>query len=240
MKVQAIKTRIFKENENLLDFIVTYIPKVKDGDILVVTSKVVALSEGRTASCKTEKEKEKLVKAESDFALKTKIVWLTIKDGMVMASAGLDDSNGNNKIILLPKDSFSSAEKIRSKLCSQFKIKNFGVIISDSALMPLRAGVVGSAVGYAGFQGVKSYNGKEDIFGRSLKFSRTNIADSIATSATLCMGEGDEQQPLAIIEEAPVTFTKKIDRKETRINPKIDIFLPLIKNIKYKSHAKKK
>ena len=240
MKVQSIKTRIFKENENLFDFILKYIPKVKERDIIVITSKIVALSEGRTAVFKTEKEKEKIIKAESSFAFKTKFVWLTIKDQMVMANAGIDESNANGKIVLLPKNSFSTAQVICNRLKKFYKIKNLGVIISDSAIFPMRTGVLGSAIGYAGFQGVKEYIGKKDIFGRKLEFSSTNLADSLATTATVCMGEGDEQRPLAVIKDAPVVFIKKIKSDEISINPKEDMFFPMIKNIKDKSYAKKK
>ena len=66
---------------------------------MVVTSKIVALSEGRTTTYKNEKERAELIKKESSFALKTKYTWLTIKDGMVMASAGIDESNADGKVI---------------------------------------------------------------------------------------------------------------------------------------------
>jgi coenzyme F420-0:L-glutamate ligase len=232
MKVTAIKTRIFKENENLLDFILKYIPKIKEGDIVVITSKIVALSEGRTAVCKTEKEKEKIIKSESDFALKTKYTWLTIKDGTVMASAGVDESNADGKIILLPKDSFISAQTLYAKLRKIYKVKNLGVLITDSRLLPLRAGVVGVALGYAGFKGVKDYIGTPDMFGRILKMSRTDVADSLATSAVLIMGEGREKQPLAVINNAPVDFASKINRKELIMDPREDVYGPIFKALK--------
>ena len=231
MKIIPIKTRVFEENENIISFILKYVKKIPEGSVLVVTSKIVALSEGRTFSDMSVLAKEKLIKAESDFAIKTKLTWLTIKDGMVMASAGIDESNAKGKLILLPKDSFRTAEQIRFELCKYFKIKNLGIIIADSGLLPLRNGVIGIAQGYAGFNGVRSYKGKKDIFGRKFIYSSTNIVDSLATGATLCMGEGNEQQPLALIIDAPVIFTNKIDKKELRINSKEDIFYPLFKNL---------
>ena len=97
--------------------------------------------------------------------------------------------------------------------------------------MPLRSVVIGIAQGYAVFKGVKSYKGKKDIFGRKFIYSSTNIADSLATGATLCMGEGKEQQPLALITNAPVVFANKINKKELEINPKEDIFYPLLKSL---------
>ena len=231
MKINPIKTKIFNENENLLEFILKYIKKIPEGSVLVVTSKIVALSEGRTVLFKNKKEKIELIKKESDFAMENRQVWLTLKEGMVMANAGIDESNTNGKLILLPKNSFATAEQLRSKLSKYFKIKNFGIIISDSGLLPLRSGVIGIAQGYAGFEGVKSYKGKKDIFGRKFIYSSTNIADSLATSATLCMGEGNEQQPLALITDVSVVFINKINKNELKINPKEDIFYPLLKNL---------
>lgn len=231
MQVKAIKTKIFCENENLLEFIFKYVKKIPENSVLVVTSKIVALSEGRAVVCKNKKQKIKLIKKESKFALETKHTWLTIKDGMVMANAGLDESNANGKIILLPKDSFKSAEMIRNNLFKKFGVKNLGVLITDSRLFPLRVGVVGVALGYAGFQGIKNYIGKKDIFSRVLKMSKTDVADSLATSAVLCMGEGKERQPLALITAAPVVFTNKVKRRELIINFQKDIYAPLFQNL---------
>lgn len=232
MQIKAIKTRIFRENENLLEFILKYVKKIRENSVLVVTSKIVALSEGRTVKYENEKEKIKLIKQESDFAIKTKLVWLTIKDGMVMANAGIDESNANGKLILLPKDSFKTAIFLRKELKKIFKVRKLGILITDSAILPMRFGVVGMAIGYAGFKGVRNYKGEKDIFKRTLKFSRTDVADSLATSAVFCMGEGKEQQPLAIITDAPVVFSDKIKKGELVIDPKQDIFAPLFAKLR--------
>jgi len=88
------------------------------------------------------------------------------------------------------------------------------------------------ALGYAGFKGLRNYIGKPDIFGRKFKYSRTNVADSLATAAALCMGEGVEQQPLAIITEAPVDFCEWVNVNEGRITLKDDMYWPLLKNLK--------
>ncbi len=237
MQVRPIKTRIFRENENLPSFILTYIKNLKENSVLVVTSKIIALSEGLTVPYKNKAQKIKLIRRESEFALKTKYTWLTIKDGMVMAAAGIDESNADDKLIFLPKDSFISAEAIRDALRKKFKLKNLGVLVTDSRLFPLRAGIVGVALGYAGFEGIRNYIGTKDIFGRKLKVSKTDIADSLAGAAVLCMGEGKERQPLAIINDAPVVFTDKVNRKELIIDPANDIYAPLFQNLK--SNAKK-
>ena len=231
MQVKAIKTSIFKEGDSLPDFIVRHIPRLQERSVFVVTSKIVSLSEKRTAKIKNKKTKEDLIRKESELAIPTKYVCLTIKHGQAMASSGIDESNANGKLILLPKDSFKTAESLRKILKKKYKIKNLGILITDSRTIPLKMGVVGMAVGYAGFKGLKIYVGKNDIFGRKFHFSRTNIADSLATCAVLVMGEGDEQQPLAIIKNAPVEFCEKVPKKELYISPKDDMYAPIFRKL---------
>lgn len=227
MIVRPIKTRIFHEGEDLFRFITEQTEELSERSVLVVTSKIVALAEGRTAVADTPAAKEKLIRSESELAILTKYVWLTIKDGMVMASAGIDESNADGKLILLPRDSFKTADKLRTKLRQYYGIKKLGVLLTDSRTIPLRAGVTGVALGYAGFRGVRDYRETPDLFGRKFHFSRTDIADSLATAAVLVMGEGAEQQPLAVIVEAPIEFVDKIDRQELRIDIQDDMYRPL-------------
>ncbi len=227
MIITPIKTRIFNEGENLFSFIVQYFKKLPEKSVVVVTSKIVALSERRTAILKNNQTKEKLIRKESDFAIPTKYTWLTIKDGIVMASAGIDESNANGKLILLPKDSFKTAHLLREKLQKKYKVKKLGVLVTDSRTMPLRSGVNGVALGYAGFCGIRDYIGTPDIFGRKFKFSRADIADSLATCAVLVMGEGKEQVPLAIIQKSPVEFSDKINKNELHIDIEDDMYRPL-------------
>jgi len=231
MIIKPIKTRVFKEGEGLFTFIGHYFKKLPERSVVVVTSKIVALAEKRTAVVKNNQTKEKLIRAESELAIPTKYVWLTIKDGMVMASAGIDESNANGKLILLPKDSFNTARLLRKKLQKEYGVKQLGVLITDSRTIPLRAGVTGVALGYAGFRGIKDYRGTPDIFGRKFKFSRTDVADSLATAAVFVMGEGDEQQPLAIIGEAPIEFCDKINRQELHIDIREDMYRPLFSKL---------
>lgn len=231
MIVQPLKTRVFSEGDDLFVFITSYIKKLPERSVLVVTSKIVALAEKRTAINENITTKEKLIRAESEFVLPTKHTWLTIKDGMAMASAGIDESNANGKYILLPKDSFLAARILRKKLRKKYGVKRLGVLITDSRTLPLRAGVVGVALGYSGFRGIKDYRGTPDIFGRKFKFSRTDVADSLATTAVLVMGEGSEQQPLAIIRKTPVEFCDKVRREELRIDIQDDMYRPLFSKL---------
>lgn len=232
MEVKALRTPVFHAGEDLHALLASAIKHLPEKTIVVVTSKIVALAENRVAPATTEAGRERLIKRESQWAIKTKWTWLTIKDNMVMASAGIDESNSEGKIVLLPKDSFASAVRLRQWLMRKFKRRRIGVLITDSRLLPLRAGIVGVALGYSGFSGVRDYRGTPDIFGRILKMSRTDVADSLATAAVLCMGEGAEQQPLAVISGAPVEFTSRVDRNELVMDPREDVYLPLFQQIK--------
>lgn len=231
MNILPLKTRIFREGEDLLDFIVEYLPSLQDGDVLAVTSKIVALAEGRTAELSDQVTKEMLIRSESEMALQTKYTWLTVKDGMVMASAGIDESNADGKLILLPVDSYATAEALRGRLMERFSLSRLGVLLTDSRTLPLRAGVIGVSVGHAGFRAVRNYIGKPDIFGRQMTMSRTDVVDSLAAAAVLEMGEGAEQIPLALIRDATVEFVDEVDRNELKIDLEDDMYLPLFGNI---------
>ena len=173
-----------------------------------------------------------LIKRESEVAIPSKYIWVTVVDGNVMASAGIDESNADGKFILLPKDSFKSAAALRKKLLRAYKTKELGVVITDSRTIPWRAGVMGIATGYAGFRGIKDYRGKPDIFGRKFKYSRVDVADSLATCAVFPMGEGDECQPLALITDISIEFCEKVHKKEVQIPVDDDMYQPLLSKLR--------
>ena len=234
MTITPIKTRIFLENENLEEFILEHIPLIQEHSIIVVTSKIVALAEGRTSDDDSEESKDRLIKEESDWMMRTKYVWLTLKDGMLVASAGIDRSNANGKLILLPRDSFVAAALLRKNLRTMVRnqLRNFGILIIDSRMLPLRTGALAYAIGYAGFKGVRDNRGKSDIFGRTLELSQSDIADGLASSAVICMGEGAEQQPLCVITDPPVEWTDEpIDPKELVIPPEDDLYRPFFESL---------
>lgn len=226
MNVRAIKTRVFKEGEDLAAFIHEHIKNIPKDSILVVTSKIVALAENRVA---LENEKDALVRAESEWQKKTLFGKLTFKDGLYMWNAGIDASNGGGKIVLLPRDSFASAAKLRSALQNKYGLTKLGILITDSRIMPLRAGVVGVALGYAGFKGLRDYRGKKDIFGRALVYTQTDLADSLASAAVALMGEGSERRPLCLIERAPVEFVSRVAKNELIVAPERDMYAPLFR-----------
>ncbi|MBR4591948.1 MAG: coenzyme F420-0:L-glutamate ligase, partial [Elusimicrobiaceae bacterium] len=102
---------------------------------------------------------------------------------------------------------------------------------TDSLILPFRAGVVAGAVAYSGFKGVRDLRGKPDLFGRLLQTTQIDVADSLATAAALCMGEGAERQPLAVIESAPVEFVDETDPNEIKYSVEDDLYTPLFRAV---------
>ncbi len=231
LTVESIKTRIFKTGDVILPFLIDALKVCppKENDIVCVTSKIVSLSENRVVK-KQGIEKKDLVKQEADHYLADGPygVSLTIKQGLMIPSAGIDESNaGGDYFILYPLDPFKSANEIWSGLKSHFQLAHVGVIITDSHTQPLRLGVTGVALSYWGFQGVKNYVGRADLFGRKLKYTTIHAADALACAAVFEMGESDESRPLAIIRGAGVHFQDKIDKSEGMIAPKDDLYFSL-------------
>lgn len=228
MQLTPVTTAVFKEKENLTAFIGRHIPALPERAVLAVTSKLVALWRGRVTAYESKAQKEALIVQESQSALKTPLAWLTIKAGMIMTNAGLDESNADGKLILLPEDLYACAQELRAALCAQYGVRELGVLITDSMILPLRAGVIGAAVAYSGFKGVKDLRGRPDIFGKPLETTLVDAADSLAAAAALTMGEADECRPLCVITNAPVIFTPQTDPDEIKYPPENDLYTPLL------------
>lgn len=159
-------------------------------------------------------DKDALVKQEADYYLPKEDnkygFFLTIKYDIMIASAGIDESNGNGYYVLWPQNPQKSANMIRQHLVKKFGLKNVGVIITDSKVTPLKRGVTGVTVAHSGFSALNNYIGESDIFGHKLEVTKTNISEGLAASAVVVMGEGKEQTPIAIIEDIPfVRFQKR-------------------------------
>ena len=192
-------------------------------------------------------EKDKLIKQEADFFIDRKhvphqLVTLTIKNNILIPTSGIDESNANGYYILWPKKPFLEAKKIHAFIKKEFGVKKVGIIISDSHTTPLRAGISGISIAYFGFYPLRDYRGKKDIFARELKMSQTNIVDSLADIAVFAMGEGNEQTPIAIIEDAlGIKFGfDSVKNDPLIIDKKQDIYWPLVNGAKWSKGKNKK
>lgn len=232
LRTFAISTAVFHAGENLLRFLEESLAKEPlEGTVLAITSKIVSLAEGRVVA-KDKLSKKELVQQEADYYLceggfGTE---LTIKHGILIPSAGIDESNSESGgYILYPEKPFQTAEAIGRHFKSKFKLKNFGVLLTDSHSMPLRKGVTGFSLAHWGFKGVVSLVGEKDIFDKPLKFTHVDVADSLAATAVLCMGEARETTPLALLMSSQIQFTESSSEAEIRIDPRSDIYTPLLK-----------
>lgn len=243
MKVTAIKTKRINLGDNLYKILAEYLPKkINDKSVIAVSSKIVAICEGRVVKIESEEQRDILAKKEAEAYLPREYnqygFMITINNGIMVASSGIDASNGNGFYVLWPKNPQKSANEIHEYLVGKYRLKNIGVIITDSKLTPLRWGVTGVAIAHSGFAALKNYIGTPDIFGRLMQAEKSNIADSLATAAVIEMGEGNEQKPLAVIED--VNFVKFQKRNPTRkelnglkISIGDDVFSSLLKSVKW-------
>lgn len=234
MKITAITTDLFAPRADLPAFIVRHIPTVKEGVVVAVASKLLCLWKGEMVPYESVAQKEKLIRRESEWALQTPLCWLTVKDGMVMTNAGIDESNANKQLLLLPPNLYALAAQLRTQLQQVWHIKKLGLVITDSMILPLRAGVIAAAVAYAGFKGVRDLRGQTDLFGRRLEVTLVNVADSLATAAALEMGESDGCRPLAVLEQAPVEFVDEVPSNEIKYPVANDLYTPLFQAAGYK------
>ncbi len=224
MNANSIHTRIYNLGENVLSFINEHTTSFSEGDILVVTSKILALAESNVAPKNTFAD---LLKNISDACINTPWATLTLHKDEWRINAGIDESNTKDVLILLPKDSFASAKTIALHIKKKFGLKRFGVIITDTRSTPLRIGTIGKAIGFYGFKPLKSYIGKKDLYGRKSRVTQSNLVDALAGTAVLLMGEGNEQTPLVHIQNAPVSFVSRDVypiEKILSIHPQKDIF----------------
>ena len=143
-------------------------------------------------------------------------------------------------LLYFPPDMFACADELCGALKKQFHLKKLGIIITDSMILPLRAGVIAGAVAYAGFNGVQDNRGKPDLFGRKLQTTLVNAADALATAASFCMGEAGERQPLAVIEGASVKFVDEVPSNEIKYPVENDLYTPLFKAAGYDKKGEEK
>ena len=238
MQVNAIHTEKVVGKQCLCEFLDKHLENLEENSILAITSKIVSICENRVFS-KSLISKEDLIKQEADVIINGLDnpygICLTIKNNILIPSAGVDESNSNECYIAYPTNVFKSAEEVWLFFTKKYNISNFGVLITDSHTTPLRRGVTGIALGWCGFEPIYSYIGKKDIFGKTIKVTNVNIPDALAAATVFEMGEGNEQTPIAIIQNAKrVTFcqTSNIQEEYQKLSIPIqeDIYYPLLKD----------
>ena len=158
-------------------------PGLLDGDIVVITSKIVSKAEGR------------VIKGDRDEAIEAETVRVVARrgpttisqtrHGLVMAAAGVDESNTEpGTLVLLPVDPDGSAQRLRKAIGDRSGAR-LGVIITDTMGRPWRAGQTDTAIGAAGIVPLRDHRGQPDTFGNVLEVTIAAVADEIAGAADL-------------------------------------------------------
>lgn len=232
MQVLGLKLPLIKKGDDLRSIVLRASEQVgglRDGDVVVISSKILATAQGRVkelARIKPSTRAKKIAKKSGQSPEFVELVLreagsvlsvcegaiLTIRNGLISANAGADLSNApEGWAILMPSNPDMAAEELRRGLSAGSGAK-IGVVISDSVVRPLRLGTVGQAIGVAGIEPVIDCRGQPDVYGKPLKITFRAIADQLATAAQLVMGEAGGQVPVAIIRDVDVEFVKRPTR----------------------------
>jgi coenzyme F420-0:L-glutamate ligase / coenzyme F420-1:gamma-L-glutamate ligase len=225
--VNPLRSDIVKPGDRIIDVLSKALDKknlhLRNGDIVAVSSKIVALSENRTRALDSVRPTQRASRLARKYSLDPRFAQivldeaeivvggvkgalLTVRNGDAVANAGIDQKNAPpNSVVLWPVKPDRSARNIQSAI-KKFLGRDVGVIIVDSRVSPLRLGTTGFAIGSSGFRPVKDVRGELDLSGRKVRITFHALADGIAAAAQLTMGEVAERTPFVVIRGAPVTF----------------------------------
>lgn len=189
------------------------------GDVLAVAQKIVSKAEGRLVplreiqpsaaafemASRADKDPRivELILRESRSILRVTrgVIIAEHRSGVILANAGIDRSNtgvDEESVLLLPEDADASAARIRAGLASAHELAP-AILVTDSIGRPWRLGTTGVAIGCAGLPALVDLRGQPDRAGRALQVSEIALADSLAATAVLTMGEGAESTPAALL-----------------------------------------
>lgn len=196
--------------------------RLENNDIVVVSSKFAAMSEGRVVKLNKVSPSGQAKKLSSRYFLDSHFAELVVREseavlggipgfalaiskGILAPNAGIDRSNvPHGYAILYPQNPNGTAEQLRTYLETHSKTKTqghlrLGLVLSDSRITPTRTGTIGIAIAASGFKPVIDFRGKKDLFGNELKVTLKAVADQLSSAAQLVMGEAREATPVVII-----------------------------------------
>ncbi|MHA1965823.1 MAG: coenzyme F420-0:L-glutamate ligase [Candidatus Thorarchaeota archaeon] len=214
------KIPLVKVGDSISDLILSALRKggiqLNQGDVLVVAHSIVSIAEGKVYHLEDLEVSERAMKIaerigqppervevairEASEVLKEEPVFITrTKQGIITDFAGVDESNAPpGTFVTLPDDPDKSAKRISDSLSKSIGF-NVPVIITDTQGRPWRKGAVNLAIGVAGMSPFTRNVGKEDLYGHKLKGSLVCLADQLASSAELVMGQAGEGIPVVIV-----------------------------------------
>ena len=186
-----------REGDDLAATIALSYSALRDGDVVVITSKIVSKAEGRVTR---GGDRASTIDAETDrvVAQRGELRIVSTRHGLVLAAAGVDASNTEpGTLVLLPLDSDASALRVRDALFDRLGVR-VGVIVSDTMGRPWRVGQTDAAIGAAGLRVIDDLRGVTDPYGNALEVTEIAVADEIAAAAELVMGK-TRGLPVAVV-----------------------------------------
>lgn len=233
MQILPLRTRLLKDGDNLAAALIES-GNIRPGDIVIVSSKVIATVEGSVINLTTLDASEKALEIAKSTGQDPRFVAAILKElerlngrivnrcpgalmtevepkgmtgSILIANAGLDQSNaGVDKAVGWPLDPVTSGGKLRAELEKALGGR-IAVIVSDSCSLPRRKGVMAIALTVSGIEPLDSVEGTQDLFDRELRLTTEARADQLATAANAVMGNAAQSTPAAIIRDHGVPFS---------------------------------
>ncbi|MER7625511.1 coenzyme F420-0:L-glutamate ligase [Streptomyces sp. NPDC126503] len=187
--------------DDLAALIALAVPDLADGDVLLVTSKIVSKAEGRVLAAA---DREAAIDAETVrvVARRGTLRIVENRQGLVMAAAGVDASNTPaGTVLLLPEDPDASARRIRAGLRESLGV-DVGVVVTDTSGRPWRSGLTDMAIGAAGVRVLDDLRGGTDAYGNPLSATVVATADELAAAGDLVKGKA-AGRPVAVVRGLP-------------------------------------
>lgn len=186
-----------REGDDLAKLIVAAAPELADGDVLLVTSKIVSKAEGRVVEAA---DREAAIDAETVrvVARRGTLRIVENRQGLVMAAAGVDASNTpSGTVLLLPEDPDASARAVRDGVRDALGVE-VGVVVTDTFGRPWRSGLTDVAIGAAGVRVLDDLRGGTDAYGNPLSATVVATADELAAAGDLVKGKA-AGRPVAVV-----------------------------------------
>lgn len=209
---------------------------LEEHDVIALSSKVVAIHQGR---CVPQEDiaLDELARKEADRYLPASaFVTHTIKNGTLIPNAGIDPFAGY--WVLWPEDAQETAKALLVWFKKEYARTNLYLVITDSRSAFLRRGVLGMAIAWAGFEPLYDNRVRKDLLGFPSGGSQTNVPDALAASAVFVMGEANEGTPLVRIRNAPYVRESRTKRRAAfntyQVDMTEDIFAPFLTNLPWK------
>ncbi len=217
--------------------------RVKNGDIIMISSKYISNSQGRILDLSCVNVSHEGYNLSRRFMIEPKIAEIilreadtiyggvfgyiiTLSNNVLAPNSGIDKSNiKKGNVVLYPYKPFLIAEQLKRKFFLEFLV-HVGVIITDSRLIPSRIGTTGTALACSGINPVLDRRAENDLNGNLLKVTIQATADNLASISNQLMGEGSDLIPMVIIRNSNIELTdRKIGPREMNISSKQCIYI---------------